>query len=101
MSDIKILEQRAMEIKRKYDLLEKQRNRQPKGAVELTRAFKKEISDLLSIVDQDIIDRKKLNRGLADCLWSVLVIARRLDVDIERVFWATMAELEQFEDGKT
>jgi NTP pyrophosphatase (non-canonical NTP hydrolase) len=101
MSDIKILEQRAMEIRRRYDELEKSRNKQPWNAIKLTRGFKKDVSDLLTVVEQDMIDRKKINHELADCLWSVLVIARKLDVDIEKAFWTAMAELDRgFEEGK-
>lgn len=100
MSDIKILEQRAMEIKRKYDQLERDQNHQPWNAIKLTRGFKKDVSELMTIVEQDMVDRKKLSHELADCLWSVLVIARKLDVDLERSFWTTMGELDKrFEDG--
>ena len=100
MSDIKVLEQRALEIKRKYDQQERDRNRQPWDAVKLTRDFKKDVSELLTIVEQDIIDRKKLRHEIADCLWSVLVIAQKLDLDIERSFWTTMEELDQrFKDS--
>jgi len=100
MSDIKILEQRAMEIRRKYDQLETGRNRQPWDAVKLTRGFKKDVGELLTIVEQDTIDRKRLRHEIADCLWSVLVIARKLDIDLERAFWTTMEELDQrFKDG--
>jgi NTP pyrophosphatase (non-canonical NTP hydrolase) len=100
MSDIKVLEQRAMEIRRKYDQMERGPNRQPWNAIKLTRGFKKDVSELMTIVEQDMVDRKKLSHELADCLWSILVIARKLDVDIERAFWTTMGELDQrFEDG--
>jgi NTP pyrophosphatase (non-canonical NTP hydrolase) len=36
----------------------------------------------------------KIAHELADCLWSVLVIADRLDVDLEDAFSKTMAELD-------
>jgi NTP pyrophosphatase (non-canonical NTP hydrolase) len=100
MSDIKVLEQRAMEIRRKYDEMEKDHNRQPWNAIKLTRGFKKDVSELLTIVEQDMVDRKKLSHELADCLWSILIIARKLDIDIERSFWTRMGQFEQrFEDG--
>jgi NTP pyrophosphatase (non-canonical NTP hydrolase) len=100
MSDIKILEQRALEIRRKYDDLNRAKSGQPWDAVKLTRGFKKDVSELLTIVEQDIIDRKKLRHEIADCLWSVLVIAQKLDIDIERSFWTTMEEMDQrFKDG--
>jgi NTP pyrophosphatase (non-canonical NTP hydrolase) len=100
MSDIRILEQRAMEIRRKYDQWEKDRSRQPWDAVKLTRGFKKDVSELMTIVEQDIVDRKKLSHELADCLYSILVISRKLDVDIERSFWTRMGQFdERFKDG--
>lgn len=102
MSDIKILEQRAMEIRRKYDQLERDRNKEPWDARKLARGFKKDVSDLIAILEDSSMDQRKLTHELADCLWSVLVIARKLDVDLERAFWTTMGELDQrFEDGKT
>lgn len=102
MSDIKVLEQRAMEIRRKYDELERNRGHQPWNAAKLSRGFKKDVGELLTIVEQDVTDRKKLSQELADSLYSVLVIARKLDVDIERLFWTRMGELEQkFKDAAT
>ena len=100
MSDIKVLEQRALEIRRKYDEVNRKKSGQPWDATRLTRGFKKDVTDLLTIVEQDIVDRKKLSHELGDCLWSVLVIARKLDIDIERAFWTTMGEIdERFKDG--
>jgi|SRR5579862_8464235 len=99
MSDIKVLEQRALEVRRRYDQLEKSRNRQPWNAIKLTRGFKKDLTELLRVVEQDMIDRKKMSQELADCFWSVLVIARKLDIDVERIFWTRMAELDNRLDG--
>lgn len=100
MSDIKILEQRAMEIRHKYDALNRSKSGEPWDAKKLAKGFKKDVADLIAIIEEKNVDQKKLNHELADCLWSVLVIARKLDIDIERAFWATMGELDQrFEDG--
>jgi NTP pyrophosphatase (non-canonical NTP hydrolase) len=46
------------------------------------------------------LDQRRVNHELADCLWSVLVLARKLDVDIERAFWTTMLELDNRLDGE-
>ena len=43
------------------------------------------------VVDQ--VD-EGLAHELSDCLWSVLVLARRLDVDLGAAFAATMDDLE-------
>ncbi len=39
------------------------------------------------------VDRK-LAHELADCLWSVLVLAKLYDVNLEKEFFATMNEIE-------
>jgi len=38
--------------------------------------------------------KTKLTHELADCLWSILILARLYDVDIETAFLRTMDELE-------
>ena len=95
MSDIKILEQRAMEIRRRYDELNKKKSGQAWDARKLANGFKKDVVDLIEIVESRSVDQKKLSHELADCLWSVLVIAHKLEVDIERAFWTTMGELDE------
>ncbi|HET7528783.1 MAG TPA: MazG nucleotide pyrophosphohydrolase domain-containing protein [Candidatus Saccharimonadales bacterium] len=100
MSDVKILEQRAMEIRNRYKELEIKRDGQSWDAKKMARGFKKDVEDLIDILESKKIDERKLSHELADCLWSVLVIARKVDVDIERAFWTTMGELDQrFEEG--
>jgi NTP pyrophosphatase (non-canonical NTP hydrolase) len=45
---------------------------------------------------RDIPDaRARLAHELADCLWSVLVLADAYGIDVERAFFDTMDELEQ------
>jgi NTP pyrophosphatase (non-canonical NTP hydrolase) len=39
--------------------------------------------------------RAALGHELADCLWSVLVLANSYDIDLEREFQTTMRELER------
>jgi NTP pyrophosphatase (non-canonical NTP hydrolase) len=100
MSDITKLQDRAMEIRRRYNDLEKQRGSQPWDGLKLAQGFKKDVTDLVDILEQSKLDQKKLSHELADCLWSVLVIARKLNVDIERAFWTTMLELDNRLDGE-
>jgi NTP pyrophosphatase (non-canonical NTP hydrolase) len=93
MSDISKLQDRAMEIRRRYNDLEKKQGSEPWDALKLAKGFKKDVGDLIEILEAGG-NRQKLNHELADCLWSVLVIARKLDIDIERAFWTTMLELD-------
>lgn len=94
MSDIKVLEKRALEIRRRYDELNKKTGGHAWDAHKLAKGFKKDVEDLIGILEQSKPDLKKLEHELSDCLWSVLVLARKLDVDIERAFWTTMTELD-------
>ncbi|WP_216909701.1 MazG nucleotide pyrophosphohydrolase domain-containing protein [Nocardia noduli] len=41
-----------------------------------------------------------LEHELADCLWSVLILAHRYDVDLPAVFTRTMDELEEIIGGR-
>lgn len=43
---------------------------------------------------------EKLAHELADCLWSVLVIAEKYDVDLETAFFANMDSLEEHLQNK-
>jgi NTP pyrophosphatase (non-canonical NTP hydrolase) len=98
MSDIIKLQQRAMEIKRRYD--EKSHDSKPWDALKLAKGFKGDVEELIELLEAKKLDQRKLNHEMADCFWSVLVLARKLDVDIERAFWTTMLELDNRLDGE-
>lgn len=44
-------------------------------------------------IDNDIDD--KIAHELADCLWSVCVLAEKYDIDLEAAFLKTMKELDK------
>ena len=95
------LTERAMEIRRCYAALETARRGRPWTNEELMQGFVGDVGDLMKLVmaksgarPADDVDRK-LAHELADCLWSVLVLARAHDVDLEKEFLATMDELER------
>ena len=48
-------------------------------------------SGIRTVPDAD----RKLAHELSDCLWSILVLARLYDVDLEREFLRTMDGIEQ------
>lgn len=65
------------------------------------QGFVVDVGDLMKLVMAkagarrvDDVDRK-LAHELSDCLWSVLVLARLYDLDLEKEFLQTMAELER------
>lgn len=98
--ETKDLIQRALEIRTKYAALEKQKLGREWSRAELAQGFVGDVGDLMKLVmakeglrEKENVD-ELLEHELADCLWSVLVIANEYDVDIEKAFMKTMDELE-------
>ncbi len=91
---------RALVIRKLYEQLE-----QKKGKVwskeEIAMGFVGDVGDLMKLVMaaegvREIPDHKqKLVHELADCLWSVCVLADQYGIDIEEAFMQTMNELEK------
>lgn len=94
------IQRRAIEIRQKYDDL----NLRQLGVVwneqQLMAGFVGDVGDLSKIImakhglrPMDDIDGK-LAHELSDCLWSVLVLAHKYDIDLSAEFMKTMNELE-------
>lgn len=90
---------RAIHVRAKYDKLNKMRgvtwNEQ-----NLMSGFVGDVGDLSKIImakhglrSMDDIDAK-LAHELADCLWSVLVLADKYNIDLADVFMSSMDELD-------
>ncbi|MEV5878006.1 MazG nucleotide pyrophosphohydrolase domain-containing protein [Streptomyces sp. NPDC052101] len=94
------LQQQAMRVHDLYDRL----NRHERGRVwtreEFMLGFAGDVGDLAKLVmaEEGARDmpggRAALEHELADCLWSVLILAQRYGVDLETAYRRTMAELE-------
>lgn len=94
------LQSRAVEIRDKYDSL----NLAKRGVVwneqQLMAGFVGDVGDLSKIImakhglrDMDNVDAK-LAHELSDCLWSILVLASKYNVDMVSEFNNTMNELD-------
>lgn len=94
------LSKRAVAIRNKYDELNASRgvtwNEQ-----NLMSGFVGDVGDLSKIImakhglrHMDDVDAK-LAHELADCLWSVLVLADKYNIDLAREFNKTMDELDK------
>ncbi|MEM7127050.1 MAG: MazG nucleotide pyrophosphohydrolase domain-containing protein [Chloroflexota bacterium] len=94
------LTQRANEIRQQYAAMEKQRYGRTWTDEEIALGFVGDVGDLVKLVQamngvRDIPDVwDKLQHELADCLWSVLTLAREYEIDLEKAFLQTMDELE-------
>lgn len=94
------LSQRALAISQKYDLLNAKR-----GVVWTERDFMAgfvgDVGDLSKLVMakggiRQIDDTdSKLAHELCDCLWSVLILADKYNVDLESEFVKTMDQLSE------
>ena len=95
------LSRRAMEIRQQYAALEQQRYGRSWSREEVALGFVGDVGDLVKLVMaqegvRGIDDSAaKLAHELADCLWSVCVLAELYGIDLEQAFVRTMDELEQ------
>lgn len=95
------LQQRAMEIREKYDRL----NQEKRGVIwneqQLMAGFVGDVGALSKIImakhglrAMEDIDHK-LAHELSDCFWSILVLASKYKIDLPKEFMKTMGELDQ------
>jgi NTP pyrophosphatase (non-canonical NTP hydrolase) len=101
------LSKRALEIRDAYAQLESQRYGRFWTSEELALGFMGDVGDLMKLIQacegvRDISDaRAKLAHELADCLWSVMVLANAYHIDLEKAFLETMEHLENHIRPKT
>lgn len=105
MSDLKDLQERALEIAAKYDELNLKAGRGKWDGKDYAMGFVGDVGDLTKLVQakegvrvKDDVDAQ-LAHELSDCLWSILVLAKQYDVDLEKEFVKTMDELKTRIDG--
>jgi NTP pyrophosphatase (non-canonical NTP hydrolase) len=95
------LVERAVAVRAKYAELEHKNYGVAWTNEELALGFVGDVGDLVKLVmaqsgRRTIPDAKeKLTHELADCLWSVIVLAHVHEIDLERTFLQTMDELEK------
>lgn len=94
------LEKSALRLNELYEQLEIKMYGRAWTTEELALGFMGDVGDLAKLVQaaegvRAIPDAKaKLAHELADCLWSVMTLARLYEVDLEESFLSTMNELE-------
>ncbi len=99
---LQTLTRRAHEIRTLYARLETARAGTPWTRAELAQGFAGDVGDLMKLVMAKEGRRASrhadldaaLAHELADCLWSVLVLADAYGIDLEKSFLHTMRELE-------
>lgn len=100
MVDLKTLQDKALLIKEKFTPLETKACGRPWTRLERMLGFVGDVGALAKLCMgtenlRNIPDVKtKLGHEFADCLWSILVLAKQYDVDIEDEFNTLIAKLE-------
>ena len=98
--EMKELIRRAVEVREKYGELEMKKYKKQRTNPQIAQGFVGDVGDLMKIVmakegirDIENVD-EKLAHELADCLYSVFVLANNYGVELEKSFLKTMDELE-------
>lgn len=92
---------RAMTIREQYEAREKQLYGSAWTSEEIALGFVGDVGDLAKLIVAENGKRnianstEKLAHELADCLWSVIVLAQQHGIDLESSFVNTMNDLER------
>jgi NTP pyrophosphatase (non-canonical NTP hydrolase) len=92
---------RALTIRKLYEEKEKQLYGSSWTREEIALGFVGDVGDLAKLVvaengKQDIENsHEKLEHELSDCLWSVIILAKMHNIDLEHTFMETMDRLEK------
>ena len=105
MSDLQDLMQKAEEIRAKYEELNAKNGKEAWRIRDYAMGFVGDVGDLQKLVmakenlrDIENVDAK-LGHELADCLWSILVIANYYNIDLSKEFTATMDTISKRIEG--
>jgi NTP pyrophosphatase (non-canonical NTP hydrolase) len=98
--DFQTMIDRALAVRRLYEEKEKQLYGAPWTREEIMLGFVGDVGDLAKLVVAENGRRKiddskaKLEHEISDCLWSLIVLAKMHNVDLEQSFTETMDKLE-------
>ncbi len=95
------LQKRAIEIRNKYDKLNQEKRGITWNEQQIMAGFVGDVGDLSKIImakhglrAMEDVDNK-LAHELSDCLWSVLVLASKYNINLSAEFMNTMDELDK------
>lgn len=99
--DYRDIKNRAIEISNLYDKLNKQKGQKVWDTHAVMSGFVGDVGDLSKLImaknnlrSKEDID-EKLAHELSDCLWSIIVLADKLDIPLDIAFMSTMNELQK------
>ena len=92
---------KAQDVRNAYADLERQKYGRNWTSEEIALGFMGDVGDLMKLIQacegvRDIPDPKaKIAHELADCLWSIIILAQEYEIDLESAFTETMTSLEK------
>ncbi len=91
---------RAINLRRQYEVRETHLYGAPSTEADLARGFAGDVNNLIKLIEAEqgmrsiAHSKEKLEAHLAHCLWSVIVLAHKHDVNLETAFVEAMDRLE-------
>lgn len=91
---------RAMDLRSQYEKKEKQLYGSPTTAEDIAEGFLGDVNNLVKLMKaghgkgEIANSTEKLGSQLSHCLWSVIVLAKLHNIDLEQNFMETMDKLE-------
>lgn len=99
--NVEQLTERAMQVRAKYSELEKQKYGRAWTTSEIAQGLVGDVGDLMKLVmakegirEKENLD-EKLKHELSDCLWCILVLAKKYNINLETSFLQTMDQLDK------
>ena len=91
---------RARHIRSLYENYERKNYGREWSTAEIALGLMGDLGDLAKLIQAHLGIRGTLPKGeieakLADCLWSILVLSDKLQINLEEAFVAAMDELEE------
>ena len=89
-----------MDLRRQYEEKEKHLYGSPSTDEDIVEGFAGDVNNLVKFIAAEhgkrgiANSKEKLEAQLAHCLWSVIVLAKMRDIDLERSFMEAMDRLE-------
>ncbi len=105
--EFEALIERAVSIRAQYAKFERRQYGAAWTPEELALGLVGDVGDLVKLVMAENgrrtmpDSRSRLGHELADCLWSILVLAEAHKIDLEQAFFATMDEIEKHLEERT
>ena len=91
---------RAMDLRRQYEVKEKELYGSPSTDQEIAQGLAGDVNNLIRFMTPEGSQRsianpkEKFESQLAHCLWSIIVLSKMHNVDLEQSFMETMDRLE-------